>query len=55
VDYAAVPTLFWTCRPTTTAFMALAKQDGRLAWLHASWTEWKNTFSSRSSALTASW
>ena len=26
-------------------FMALRSEAGQLAWLHASWTEWKNTFS----------
>jgi predicted dehydrogenase len=26
-------------------FLALRGQLGEMAWLHASWTEWKNTFS----------
>lgn len=45
VDYAAVPTLFWNMPADDNCFMALRSKDGRLAWLHASWTEWKNTFS----------
>src|SRR6202023_1982258 len=27
------------------AFVSLTFAHGRLAWLHASWTEWKNLFS----------
>jgi predicted dehydrogenase len=45
VDYAAVPTLFWNMEADDNCFMALRSAAGRLAWLHASWTEWKNTFS----------
>src|SRR5206468_3054314 len=45
VDYAAVPTLFWDMSADDNCFMALRSQGGQLAWLHASWTEWKNTFS----------
>src|ERR1043165_490184 len=45
VDYAAVPTLFWDMQADDNCFMALRSTTGRLAWLHASWTEWKNTFS----------
>jgi predicted dehydrogenase len=45
VDYAAVPTLFWNMDADDNCFMALRSGSGRLAWLHASWTEWKNTFS----------
>jgi predicted dehydrogenase len=45
VDYAAVPTLFWDMKADDNCFMALRNAEGRLAWLHASWTEWKNTFS----------
>lgn len=45
VDYAAVPTLFWDIQADDNCFLALRSGDGKLAWLHASWTEWKNTFS----------
>ena len=45
VDYAAVPTLFWDMPADDNCFMALRSTSGQLAWLHASWTEWKNTFS----------
>lgn len=45
VDYAAVPTLFWNMQADDNCFMALRSGAGQLAWLHASWTEWKNTFS----------
>jgi predicted dehydrogenase len=45
VDYAAVPTLFWDMPADDNCFMALHSKTGQLAWLHASWTEWKNTFS----------
>jgi len=45
VDYAAVPTLFWNMPADDNCFVALRSKTGQLAWLHASWTEWKNTFS----------
>ena len=45
VDYASVPTLFWDMPADDNCFMALRSGAGQLAWLHASWTEWKNTFS----------
>lgn len=45
VDYAAVPTLFWDMQADDNCFLALRSGTGQLAWLHASWTEWKNTFS----------
>jgi predicted dehydrogenase len=45
VDYASVPTLFWEMPADDNCFMALRAEGGQLAWLHASWTEWKNTFS----------
>ena len=45
VDYAAVPTTFWNIPADDNCFLALRAEGGSLAWLHASWTEWKNTFS----------
>jgi predicted dehydrogenase len=45
LDYAAVPTMFWKIATDDNCFLALRNAGGALAWLHASWTEWKNTFS----------
>lgn len=45
VDYASVPTLFWNMQADDNCFMALRSETGQMAWLHASWTEWKNIFS----------
>jgi predicted dehydrogenase len=45
VEYAAVPTLFWDMHADDNCFLALRSAGKQLAWLHASWTEWKNTFS----------
>lgn len=40
-----LPTCFWDMPVEDNAFMALHTQAGQMAWLHASWTEWKNLFS----------
>jgi len=45
LEYAATPTYFWDIAVDDNAFLALRNADGRIAWLHASWSEWKNTFS----------
>jgi predicted dehydrogenase len=45
LEYAATPTYFWNISVDDNCFLALCNADGRMAWLHASWTEWKNTFS----------
>jgi predicted dehydrogenase len=45
LDYAATPTFFWSMGVEDNCFLALRGQRGEMAWLHASWTEWKNTFS----------
>jgi len=45
VDYASVPTLFWNMPVDDNCFLALRASGGQVAWLHASWTEWKNIFS----------
>ena len=45
LDYAAMPTYFWPIEVEDNCFLALRGQPGEMAWLHASWTEWKNTFS----------
>jgi predicted dehydrogenase len=43
--FAELPTVFWPMPVEDNAFLALRGDDGRFAWLHASWTEWKNLFS----------
>ena len=43
--YAHTPTLYWGMDVEDNAFIALEPRCGGFAWLHASWSEWKNTFS----------
>jgi len=43
--FAELPTLFWPMGVEDNAFLALRGDRGAIAWLHASWTEWKNLFS----------
>jgi predicted dehydrogenase len=38
-------TYFWQMPVEDNAFISLKTADGQVAWLHASWTEWKNLFS----------
>jgi len=38
-------TLFWDIPVDDNCFMALRTAAGQVAWLHATWTEWKNLFS----------
>ena len=38
------PRYFWQMPVEDNAFLMLETEAGQLAWLHASWTEWKNTF-----------
>jgi len=45
LQYAAAPTYFWDIAVDDNCFLALQSAAGQLAWLHASWTEWKNIFS----------
>jgi len=45
LEYAAAPTYFWKSPVDDNCFLALRSPRGQMAWLHASWTEWKNTFS----------
>ncbi|MCH7501379.1 MAG: Gfo/Idh/MocA family oxidoreductase, partial [Nitrospinae bacterium] len=40
-----MPTYFWDMKVEDNAFMALQTEAGQMAWLHATWTEWKNMFS----------
>ena len=44
-EYAAAPTYFWNIPVEDNCFVALRSAGGQMAWLHASWTEWKNIFS----------
>jgi predicted dehydrogenase len=43
--FAATPTLFWDMKVEDNCFLALTNSAGNIAWLHASWSEWKNMFS----------
>ena len=43
--FSDVQTSFWNMKVEDNAFIALHPLTGGVAWLHASWTEWKNTFS----------
>ena len=40
-----VATLFWDMPVEDNGFVLLRGAAGQVAWLHASWTEWKNLFS----------
>jgi predicted dehydrogenase len=42
--FAELRTSFWETDVEDNAFLALRAADGVFAWLHASWTEWKNLF-----------
>jgi predicted dehydrogenase len=39
------PTYFWNMPVEDNAFLLLENASGQVAFLHASWTEWKNLFS----------
>ncbi len=41
----AAPTFYWNMPVEDNAFFLLQTAGGRVAFLHASWTEWKNLFS----------
>ena len=38
-------TFFWDAGVEDNVFLTLSTADRRVAWLHASWTEWRNLFS----------
>ncbi len=40
-----VATFFWKMPVEDNAFLHLTTERGQVAWLHASWTEWKIVFS----------
>jgi len=44
LEFVHLPTSFWKMEVEDNAFLALSLKQGGLAWLHTSWTEWKNTF-----------
>jgi predicted dehydrogenase len=44
LEYAALATMFWDTETEDNAFLHLRLSGGGHAWLHASWTEWKNLF-----------
>lgn len=41
----SISTYFWPMPVEDNAFALLRTATGQVAWLHASWTEWKNLFS----------
>lgn len=43
--FAETRTDFWPTEVEDNAYLALRPRVGGFAWLHASWTEWKNLFS----------
>jgi predicted dehydrogenase len=43
--FAETATMFWKMDVEDNAFLALRPRSGGFAWLHASWSEWKNLFS----------
>ena len=43
--YGYMPTYFWRVSVDDNCFLALKGSYGEMAWLHATWTEWKNMFS----------
>lgn len=43
--FGEVRTDFWATDVEDNAYLALRPRQGGFAWLHASWTEWKNLFS----------
>jgi predicted dehydrogenase len=45
LEYGTVPTYFWNAAVEDNCFLALRGGQGAIAWLHATWTEWKNMFS----------
>lgn len=45
LDYSFAPTYFWDTKVDDNCFLALKNKSNKIAWLHATWTEWKNCFS----------
>jgi predicted dehydrogenase len=40
-----IPTYYWPVEVEDNCFLALRTAENQMAWLHATWTEWKNCFS----------
>jgi len=51
--HAETTTAFWKMAVEDNAFLALRPRSGGFAWMHASWTEWKNTFHLEATYATA--
>jgi len=45
LEYSELRTDYWDIEVEDNAFLALRAEGGAFAWLHTSWTEWKNLFS----------
>jgi predicted dehydrogenase len=45
LEYSNLSTYFWDIRVEDNCFLALRGNQGAFAWLHATWTEWRNAFS----------
>ena len=45
VPFAALPTYVWKAPVEDNCFLVLRSASGQIAWLHASWNQWKNMFS----------
>jgi predicted dehydrogenase len=43
--FSELRTEFWSMEVEDNAYLALRADSGAFAWLHASWSEWKNLFS----------
>jgi predicted dehydrogenase len=43
--FSELRTDFWPIDVEDSAYLALRSRSGAFAWLHASWTDWKNLFS----------
>lgn len=52
--FGMAPTYFWDVDVDDDCFVGLKTAAGQVAWLHASWTEWKTCSRSRSSDATGS-
>lgn len=44
LEFCELRTDYWEVPVEDNAFLALRARSGPFVWLHASWTEWKNTF-----------
>ena len=44
LEYGVARTQFWDTSVDDNCYLALKGENDEMAWLHASWSEWKNTF-----------